>query len=98
MTMADQNHDGQTVRREDSIRPGAEETPRFPLRIGRFRIIRPLGQGGFGRVYLAHDDDLDRRVAIKVPNPERVARPEDVETYLNEARILASLDHPQIVP
>jgi serine/threonine protein kinase len=69
-----------------------------PLKIGRYRIIRRLGQGGFGRVYLGHDDDLDRPVAIKVPNPERIAHAEDVEAYLNEARILARLDHPNIVP
>ena len=70
----------------------------FPEKIGRYRVIRRLGQGGFGRVYLAHDDDLDRPVAIKVPNPERISRPEDVEAYLAEARILARLDHPHIVP
>src|SRR5262249_44798584 len=69
-----------------------------PLKIGRYRVIRLLGQGGFGRVYLARDDDLDRPVAIKVPNPERIADPGDVEAYLNEARILARLDHPNIVP
>ena len=69
-----------------------------PTRVGRYRIIRRLGQGGFGRVYLAHDDDLDRAVAIKVPNPERVAGPEDIEAYLAEARSLARLDHPHIVP
>jgi hypothetical protein len=66
--------------------------------IGRYRVIRALGQGGFGRVYLARDDELDRSVAIKVPNPERVAGPEDVSAYLTEARILAQLDHPHIVP
>jgi len=69
-----------------------------PSKIGRYRIINQLGQGGFGRVYLAHDDDLDRPVAIKVPNPERITRPEDVEAFLVEARILAKLDHPHIVP
>ena len=69
-----------------------------PLTIGRYRVIRLLGQGGFGRVYLAHDDDLDRPVAIKVPNPGRVAGPGDVEAYLAEARTLARLDHPHIVP
>jgi serine/threonine protein kinase len=69
-----------------------------PATIGRYRIIRRLGQGGFGTVYLAHDDELDRPVAIKVPNPERIEHPEDVEAYLNEARILARLDHPSIVP
>jgi eukaryotic-like serine/threonine-protein kinase len=69
-----------------------------PPNIGRYRIIRRLGQGGFGRVYLAHDDDLDRPVAIKVPNPERITDPEDVEAFLIEAKILAKLDHPNIVP
>ena len=44
-------------------------------------------QGGFGRVYLARDDQLARHVAVKVPNRERVARPEDIEAYLAEARI-----------
>ena len=47
-----------------------------------YRIIHRLGQGGFGRVYLAHDDDLDRPVAIKVPNPERINHTEDVEAFL----------------
>ena len=47
-----------------------------PSQIGRYRIIRRLGQGGFGRVYLAHDDELDRSVAIKVPNPESNQTPE----------------------
>ena len=69
-----------------------------PRKIGRYRLVRRLGQGGFGRVYLARDDDLDRPVAIKVPNPERVAGPGDVEIYLAEARALAKLDHSDIVP
>jgi serine/threonine protein kinase/formylglycine-generating enzyme required for sulfatase activity len=66
--------------------------------IGRYRVIRLLGQGGFGRVYLGHDADLDRPVAIKVPNPERINHPEDAEAFLAEARIVAKLDHPNIVP
>jgi serine/threonine protein kinase/formylglycine-generating enzyme required for sulfatase activity len=72
--------------------------PSFPSRIGRYRVERLLGAGGFGRVYLAHDEDLHRPVAIKVPHPSRAARPGYAETYLAEARILASLDHPHIVP
>ncbi|WP_165232653.1 bifunctional serine/threonine-protein kinase/formylglycine-generating enzyme family protein [Aquisphaera insulae] len=78
--------------------PGGPSEGHDPERIGRFRILRRLGQGGFGRVYLAHDDDLDRPVAIKVPNPERVAAAGDVEVYLAEARALARLSHPNIVP
>ena len=96
--MIDPNHDDRTVRKEDAARPGEDATQKLPEKIGRYPVIRLLGQGGFGRVYLAHDDDLKRPVAIKVPNPERISRPEDVEAYLNEARILASLDHPHIVP
>jgi len=86
------------------VRPGDDGTgPAGPLlgvapKLGRYRVIRLLGQGGFGRVFLAHDDDLDRPVAIKVPHRERIARPADVEAYLAEARMLARLDHPNIVP
>jgi serine/threonine protein kinase len=69
-----------------------------PSEIGRYRVIQRLGQGGFGRVYLGHDDDLDRPAAIKVPNPERVIHPDDVEAFFTEARVLAKLDHPHIVP
>jgi serine/threonine protein kinase len=57
-----------------------------------------LGEGGFGLVYLAHDDQLQRLVAIKVPHAKLVARPEDAEAYLTEARTAANLDHPNTVP
>src|SRR5205823_5950400 len=69
-----------------------------PQQIGRYRIDKVVGAGGFGRVYLAYDDQLNRPVAIKVPHPERILNPELAPTYLAEARVLASLDHPHIVP
>jgi serine/threonine protein kinase/formylglycine-generating enzyme required for sulfatase activity len=96
--MIDPNQDNKTVRKDAVPRPHDNGMSNLPERIGRFRVLKRLGQGGFGQVFLAYDDDLKRQVAIKVPNPERVARPKDVETYLKEARILASLDHPHIVP
>ena len=72
--------------------------PHLPPMIGRYRVERLLGKGGFGVVYLAYDDQLRRPVAIKVPHRECITCPEDVEAYLAEARILASLDHSHIVP
>src|ERR1700730_14247361 len=69
-----------------------------PRQIGRYRVEKVLGEGGFGRVYLAHDDQLKRPVAIKVPHRERIFSPAQVEAYLTEARVVASLEHPHIVP
>ena len=69
-----------------------------PVQIGRFRVIRPLGKGSFGSVFLARDDRLERDVAIKVPNTERTLEAESLGAYLREAKIVASLEHPNIVP
>ena len=63
-----------------------EETSTIPAAIGRYRVLGRLGEGGFGRVYLARDNELARSVAIKVPNPERIAHADDVDLFLNEAR------------
>jgi serine/threonine protein kinase len=70
----------------------------LPAHIGRYRVEKVLDQGGFGIVYLAHDDQLQRLVAIKVPHRKLVDRPEAAEAYLTEARTVANLDHPNIVP
>jgi serine/threonine protein kinase/formylglycine-generating enzyme required for sulfatase activity len=70
----------------------------LPSAIGRFAILGQLGAGGFGVVYKAHDPDLRRDVAIKVPHRHKIQSPQVVEAYLAEGRILAGLDHPDIVP
>lgn len=80
-----------------SFRPAAEASE-APRAIGRYRVEKLLGVGGFGRVYLAHDEQLERAVAVKVLAPELIDGTEDAQAYLAEARIVASLDHPGIVP
>ncbi len=77
--------------------PPANPT-RMPDRVGRYRVVRVLGQGGFGVVYLGHDDRLDRDVAVKVPHPHLVSTATDAAAYLSEARTVAGLEHPHIVP
>ncbi len=69
-----------------------------PSHIGRYRLEKVLGEGGFGLVYLAHDGQLERLVAIKVPHRRQVSTAEAAEAYLTEARTVASLEHPHIVP
>ena len=78
--------------------PAVDFNAALPTQVGRYRIEKVLGKGGFGLVYLAHDDQLQRLVAIKVPHARLVAKTSDAEAYLTEARTVASLDHPNIVP
>jgi serine/threonine protein kinase/formylglycine-generating enzyme required for sulfatase activity len=93
--------EGETVTRtiQGLTAPAISSAPAvLPERVGRYRVEKFLGKGGFGLVYLARDEQLSRPVAVKVPHPDRVARPEDAEPYLAEARTVANLEHPHIVP
>jgi len=65
--------------------------------LGRYRIVRLLGQGGMGQVYLADDDRLRRQIAIKVLPPHLVSDPERRRRFAREAQAIAALNHPNIV-
>jgi eukaryotic-like serine/threonine-protein kinase len=66
--------------------------------IGRFRILRALGYGGGGIVFLAFDPDLRREVALKAPHLPGLLSPDMRRRFLREARAAARLDHPHLVP
>ncbi|HEX7896337.1 MAG TPA: protein kinase [Planctomycetota bacterium] len=71
----------------------ADLAPETPTTFGRYRILKALGEGGSGRVYLAHDPELGRDVAVKI-----LDRVRDLERFRREMAVLASLRHPNIVP
>ena len=64
----------------------------------RYQIIRTLGEGAFGAVYLARERDLHRLVAIKVLRADRAWSDDERERLLREARTIANLSHPAVVP
>jgi predicted Ser/Thr protein kinase len=94
-------------------RPAGAVTPDFPTpvpgggargvvpppeRLGRYRVVRELGRGAMGTVYLAHDSQLDRPVALKVPQFTDADGPEVRQRFLREARAAATIEHPNVCP
>ena len=74
-----------------------QEEPAPTLIQRRYRVIRKLGGGGFGRVYLAWDQEILRDVAIKVPKPGLFTAARQIDDFLREAQMVAKLSHPGIV-
>src|SRR5262249_62320391 len=70
----------------------------LPPRIGRFEVIRYLGEGTFGRVYEAHDPVLKRTVALKVAKPEQLTGEGRVRRFQREAQAAARRLRPHVVP
>ncbi len=66
-------------------------------RIGHYTIVSELGRGGMGIVYKAHEDSLNRFVAIKVLGEHLTEDPAHIERFVREAKSAASLNHPNIV-
>jgi tRNA A-37 threonylcarbamoyl transferase component Bud32 len=96
------------------IRPAIEQTAAFPNaahpffrppeapgeigRLGSYRVLKPLGEGGGGLVYLAEDVMLQRRVALKVLKPEVAQTAHAAERFLREARAAAAIEHEHVIP
>src|SRR6478672_9603905 len=67
------------------------------MRLGPYEILGPLGAGGMGEVYRAHDPRLEREVAIKIVRGEKAASEAWRERFEREARTIAALSHPNIL-
>src|SRR5262245_19057147 len=78
--------------------PDDGATGGLPTHVGHFEIVRELGRGGYGIVFLARDPQLRRDVALKVPRADALLDPEARGRFLREAQAAAGLDHPHIVP
>ena len=73
----------------------------LPKQFGRYRILEQLGKGAMGAIYLVHDSQLGRRVALKVPHLRgggegATPDPTDLDRFYREARAAATLDHPNL--
>jgi tetratricopeptide (TPR) repeat protein len=77
----------------------ARQTTSFaPTRLGKFQLLERVGLGSFGAVWRARDTELDRIVALKVPHAGLAITPEELQRVYAEARQVARLRHPGIVP
>ncbi len=87
------------LRMLEEVWPGADERAAgLSRQLGRFSIVRELGHGGFGVVFLAEDPLLERRVALKVPRVEVLSQSQGWRRFLREVRTASRLDHPNLVP
>ena len=74
----------------------ADDSPSAPISLGHYKIASALGSGGMGEVYLATDTRLNRNVAIKILPPSTSAHAEAQQRMLREARLIATIDHPNV--
>jgi len=72
-------------------------TAAIPHRVGRYIILRQLGQGGMGVVYSAYDEQLDRKVALKLLRQAEFAPADRRARLFREAQAMARLSHPNVV-
>jgi len=81
-----------------SLRTRLFQRPDLPVRLGRYRLLGRLGEGGMGTVFAAHDEQLDRRVAVKLLHTTRgKSGATPLARLRREAQALARLSHPNVV-
>ncbi len=89
--------DVERERARANVRAALFQIESEPLRIGRFAVLGRLGQGGMGTVYAAFDEELDRKIAVKVMLPSAAGGTQGRERMRREAQAMARLSHPNIV-
>ena len=77
---------------------GATSPGKSPPSIDKFDLLEIVGRGAFGIVHRARDRDLDRIVAVKIPKNGQFASQDEEDRFIREARSVAQLNHPGIVP
>src|SRR5438477_8725279 len=93
-------HDPQaTIDHVESSAASQETVPDAapPQRIGGYRIVRPLGEGGMGSVFEAEADDTGKRVAVKLLSSKLSTNPISVERFRQEGRLASQIVHPRCV-
>ncbi len=86
-----------SARQRSFVWPASFQAGEPPTHIGRFEIVRELGRGAFGIVFLAFDPTLGREVALKIPRPEVLVTPQFRRRFFREAQAAASVSHPNLV-
>ncbi|MAG93633.1 MAG: hypothetical protein CMJ48_07775 [Planctomycetaceae bacterium] len=97
-SLAMRNQETILPQREPVSPTKAGNQPALPGEFGRYRILKPLGRGAMGVVYLAEDTQLERQVALKTPTFENDETGELLERFYREAKSAATLQHPNICP
>jgi serine/threonine protein kinase/tetratricopeptide (TPR) repeat protein len=87
-----------TLHFQDGATLGGASAGPLPLTLGRFEVLRELGRGGFGVVFLVRDPRLNREVALKVPHAPALLNSTLRERFRREAQTAAGLAHPNLVP
>lgn len=101
LDLAQETFGGRSCESTDVARSGSRlsaNSAELPESFGRYRIIARLGRGGMGTVYVAHDAQLDRRVALKVPHFNDDNEGVAAARFRREAKIAATLSHPNLCP